>query len=89
MSGTNRSIQAAGSGAHGHHRATEGNHKPRRRAGRDTGTEAPLRLLAGSTRPMSSEEEKQLVEALTELLSRVGRGSPATATEELENGPRM
>ena len=49
--------------------AAESMGKPRRRLpAPKKGAQAPLTLLPGYTRPMSSEEERQLVEALAELL---------------------
>jgi hypothetical protein len=43
--------------------------RQRRRArGPAAEKDAPLRLLPGKTRPMTGEEEQQLVEALAELL---------------------
>jgi hypothetical protein len=86
MSGTQRKkTLEANSSTQGHDCATEGNRRPGRRAGRDTGTDAPVRLLAGSTRPMSSEEETQLVEALRELLVEWVEARP----QRLPKGLRM
>jgi len=68
MSGTQRQTHDASRDAHGRSSATQGVRKQARRTRRDTGADVPLRLLPGETRPMTCEEERQLVEALAELL---------------------
>jgi hypothetical protein len=68
MSGTQRPPHDAGRDAQDYGSATEGIRKRHRHPRRDTGADAPLRLLPGKTRPMTGEEERQLVEALAELL---------------------
>jgi hypothetical protein len=74
MSGTHD----ASSGAHGHTRAPQGVRRRGRRARRDAGSDAPLRLLPARTRPMSSEQERRLVvslgELIVELIEADGRG---------------
>jgi hypothetical protein len=68
MSGTQQPIHDAGRDAQGRSSATQGSRKRRRRGRLDTGADVSLRLLPGKTRPMTGEEERQLVEALAELL---------------------
>ena len=61
MSGSQRPNHDAGRDAQGRSSATQGTRKRRRRPRRDTGADAPLRLLPGRTRPMRREQERQLV----------------------------
>jgi hypothetical protein len=68
MSGTQRPTHDTSSDAHGHSRAAQGVRRRGRRARRDTGADATLRLLPARTRPMSSEQEQRLVVSLGELI---------------------
>ena len=61
MSGTQRPTHDTSSDAQGIRRRG-------RRARRDTGADAPLRLLPARTWPMSREQEQRLVVSLGELI---------------------
>ncbi len=84
MSGTQRSSQAAGRDAHGPRRAIEGNPRRGRGGRRDRRADVPLRLLAGSTRPMSGQEQRELVQALAELLVEWVEAHPQPAPKGLK-----
>ncbi|HLM86230.1 MAG TPA: hypothetical protein VK272_08600, partial [Solirubrobacteraceae bacterium] len=64
MSGTQRATHDRSSDAPSHSRAAQGVRRRGRRARRDEGADAPLRLLPARTRPMSSEQEQRLVVSL-------------------------
>jgi hypothetical protein len=67
--------------------AAESVGKPRRRRpGPEKGAQAPLTLLPGRTRPMSSEEERQLIEALAELLVEWVEARPERLPKGLRTG---
>lgn len=68
MSAAQRQAHDAGSDAHGQSRTPQGIRRRRHRARRDTGADAPLRLLPARTRPMSSEQEQRLIVSLGELI---------------------
>jgi hypothetical protein len=76
MSGTQRPTHDASSDAHGHSRAAQGVRRRGRRARRDTGADAPLRLMPARTRPMSSEQEQRLVVSLGELIVELIEADP-------------
>jgi hypothetical protein len=88
MSGTQRATHDASSDAHSHSRAAQGVVRRRgRRARRDTGTDAPLRLLPARTRPMSSEQEQRLVVSLGELIVELIEADPG-GLDGLRTRPR-
>ena len=79
MSGTQRPTHDASSDDQGHSRAPQGVRRRGRCARRDTGADAPIRLLPARTRPMSSEQEQRLVVSLGELIVELDRGRPRRA----------
>lgn len=76
MSGTQRPLHHTSSDADGQSRARQGIRRRRRIARRDTGTDAPLRLLLARTRPMSREQQQRLVVSLGELIVELIEADP-------------
>jgi hypothetical protein len=76
MSGIQRSAHDADSDAHGHSRPPQGVRRRGRRARRDTGADAPLRLLPARKQPMSREQEQRLVVSLGELIVELIEAAP-------------
>jgi hypothetical protein len=87
MSGPQRQFQAASKDAHGRRRPTRSTRKGRGAPRRDADRDAPLRLLPARMRPMSREQEQQLVVSLGELIVELIEADPS-GLEGLRTGRR-